>query len=83
MKSGYLTMDEKDVYPHVNNPYVPKAEKFKIHGEKTVEDEMGGKDVLGMDGGSDTWPNLKNPYIPSNGMAMSDSLKLLKSSERN
>ena len=83
MKSGYLAMDEKDVYPHVNNPYVPKAEKFKIHGEKTVEDEMGGSDVLGMDGGNDTWPNLKNPYIPSNGMAMSDSLKLLKSSERN
>ncbi len=79
MKSGYLTMDEKDVYPHVSNPYVPKAGDFKIHGEKTID---GDSDQLAHDGGNDTWPSLKNPYIPSNGMAMSDSLKLLKSSER-
>jgi len=79
MKDGYLTMDEKDVYPHVHNPYVPKAGDFKIHGEKTIDSES---DKLAQEGGNDTWPSLKNPYIPSNGMAMSDSLKLLKSSER-
>jgi hypothetical protein len=79
LKSGYLTMNDKDVYPNVSNPYVPKAGDFKIHGEKTID---GDSDQLAHDGGNDTWPSLKNPYIPSNGMAMSDSLKLLKSSER-
>lgn len=79
LKSGYLTDDDSDVYPNVKNPYVPKAGEFKIHGEKFIDNDT---DKLAHEGGNDTWPNLKNPYIPSNGMAMSDSLKLLKSSER-
>ena len=79
LKQGYLTHDGSDVYPNVRNPYVPKGGDYKIHGEKTIDDDS---DVLGQDDGPDTWDKLKNPYIPSNGMTLANSFKLLKGSER-
>ena len=68
----YTKMSGKDMFPDMSNPYAPKPGDFKIHGEKSIEDD----DDLGTKQG-DTWPNLKNPYIPDQGMTMQDSLKLL------
>jgi hypothetical protein len=68
----YTKMSGKDMYPDMANPYAPKPGDFKIHGEKSIEDD----DDLGTKQG-DTWPNLKNPYIPDHGMTMQDSLQHL------
>lgn len=52
-----------DVYPSLDNPYVPKPfGDYKIKGEKTID---GDSDHLGHSGGSNTWPALQNPYTPS------------------
>lgn len=68
----YTKMSGKDMYPDMANPYAPKPGEFKMHGEKSIEDD----DDLGTKQG-DTWPNLKNPYIPDHGMTMQDSLQHL------
>lgn len=49
-----------DVFPSLNNPYVPKGADYKIHGEKDIESDS---DQLAHVGGNDTWPNLQNPYV--------------------
>lgn len=48
-----------DIFPSLNNPYVPKAYgKFTMKGEKGVDQEHH------SDASSDTYPSLKNPYVP-------------------
>ena len=49
----------KDIYPSLDNPYVPKSEIPKIT-EKDAD-----TDPNGEDGGKDTWPSLENPYVPT------------------
>jgi hypothetical protein len=72
----YTGMSGKDMGDSLSNPYSPKPGDFKMHGEKSIEDDS---NELGMYQG-DTWPTLKNPYIPD-GMSLGDSAKLLNSSD--
>jgi hypothetical protein len=73
----YTSMTGKDMGDSLSNPYTPKPGDFKMHGEKSIEDDS---NELGMYQG-DTWPTLKNPYIPD-GMSLGDSAKLLNSSDK-
>jgi hypothetical protein len=70
-------MKGKDLFPNMENPYAPKAGEFKIHGEKSIDDD---KEYTKYSG-ADVFPSLKNPYLPADGMTMQDSLRHLKSSE--
>lgn len=73
----------KDVYPSLDNPYVPKP-----FGDYTMKGEQGvDKDTFGQHHGSwqsgDTWPALQNPYVPtaigaSGWKAKSDNLVIEK-----
>lgn len=47
-----------DVYPSLNNPYIPDAMEFTMKGEKGVDKD---DEDLGTNQGKDTWPNLQNP----------------------
>lgn len=50
-----------DVFPSLNNPYVPKPfGDYTMKGEKGVDKDKG--DLLS--GSKDTFPSLKNPYVP-------------------
>lgn len=60
--NSYGNLGGEDVYPSLNNPYVPQGGKFEIKGEKTVDDDS---DQLAHIGGNDTWPALQNPYVPA------------------
>ncbi len=51
-----------DQYPDLQNPYVPKAGVFTLHGEPGVDKNW--ESGLDMIGGGDTWPALQNPYVP-------------------
>ena len=56
---GWSNIGGEGVYPSLDNPYVPKAETPKIHGEKDVDADSG---QLAHWGNDETWPNLSNPY---------------------
>jgi hypothetical protein len=73
----FTDMKGKDLFPNMENPYAPKAGEFKMHGEKSIEDD---KEYTKYSG-ADVFPSLKNPYLPADGMTMQDSLRHLKSSE--
>jgi hypothetical protein len=49
-----------DTWPTLDNPYVPKADTFKMKEKSVVDDG----DELSQNQSNDTWPNLKNPYSP-------------------
>jgi hypothetical protein len=52
----------KDMYPDLENPYVPKAGEFTLHGEPGVDKNWDkGLDMYQTD---DTFPSLENPYVP-------------------
>lgn len=51
----------KEVFPSLNNPYVPKPfGDYTMKGEKGVDKDKGSY----TSGSKDTFPNLKNPYAP-------------------
>lgn len=58
-EEGWSNLGGEGVYPELDNPYVPKAEVPKIHGEKDVDSDS---EQLASWGDNDTWPNLSNPY---------------------
>lgn len=58
-EEGWSNIGGEGVYPSLDNPYVPKAETPKIHGEKDVDSDSG---QLAHWGSDETWPNLNNPY---------------------
>ncbi len=51
-----------EVFPGLDNPYVPKASDYTMNGEKGVDKDW--KSGEGSWQSSDTWPNLTNPYVP-------------------
>lgn len=52
-----------DVFPTLNNPYVPSPYgDYKIKGEKHVDADS---NLLANWGNDSTWPNLQNPYVPN------------------
>lgn len=60
MKNHALANSENDTWPSLNNPYILKADSFKMKEKSVVDDN----ENLGQDQSSDTWPNLENPYCP-------------------
>ena len=51
-----------DVFPALQNPYVPKPYgTYTMKGEKGVDKA---NDATGQWGSGDTWPDLQNPYVP-------------------
>jgi hypothetical protein len=58
--NGHSNIGGGDVYPSLNNPFVPKSGAYKMK-EKSVVDDAGNATWQS----NDTWPNLNNPYIPS------------------
>lgn len=51
-----------DVYPSLNNPYVPKKlGTYTMKGEPGVDQS---KDPSGQWSSNDTWPSLQNPVVP-------------------
>ena len=58
-EEGWSNLGGEGVYPELDNPYVPKAETPKIHGEKDIDADS---DQLAHWGSGETWPNLNNPY---------------------
>ena len=57
--NGWGNVGGDNVYPSLNNPYVPNAMEFTMKGEKGVDKES---EDLGTNQGKDTWPNLQNPF---------------------
>ena len=60
--NGWMSMGGDQVWPAVNNPYVPKAGDFKMKEPSAVNS---GDDDFSRFQSKDTWPNLQNPYVPS------------------
>ena len=56
---GWSNIGGEGIYPSLDNPYVPKSETPKIHGERDVDGDSG---QLAHWGSEETWPNLQNPY---------------------
>lgn len=56
---GWGNIGGENIYPSLDNPYVPKSLEPKISGEKDVDSDSG---QLAHWGDNDTWPNLQNPY---------------------
>ena len=61
-KHAWGNVGGKDVYPSVQNPYVPKAGDWTLKYEPGVDKT--GNDASGQWGSKDTWPALQNPYVP-------------------
>jgi hypothetical protein len=60
---AYGNLGGSDVFPSLQNPYVPTPfGDYKIKGEKHVDADSG---QLAHWGTSDTWPSLQNPYVPA------------------
>lgn len=54
--------NDKEVFPAINNPYVPKAPAvWKMKGEPNATDD--GDNDWSRYQSNDTWPNLNNPYV--------------------
>ena len=50
-----------DVFPSLNNPYIPKSfGNYTMKGEKGVDKEKGDFSA----DSKDTFPKLNNPYVP-------------------
>lgn len=61
-KNSWGNIGGEDVYPSLDNPYIPKPfGDYKIKGEKNIDNDT---DQLAHVGGEDTWPNMTNPYLP-------------------
>jgi len=59
---AYGNLGGSDVFPSLQNPYVPTPfGDYKIKGEKHVDADSG---QLAHWGSGDTWPALQNPYVP-------------------
>lgn len=52
-----------EVWPALNNPYVPKAGEYTMKGEPGVDKNHDAEGEAQWQSG-DTWPNLNNPYVP-------------------
>lgn len=64
--NGFGNWSDNDVWPSLDNKYVPNApDIYKI---KDVSQDDG----LGFNGGANTWPSLTNPIVPS---AMTPKMK--------
>ncbi len=61
-KHAWGNVGGKDVYPSVQNPYVPKAGDWTLKYEPGVDKTS--NDASGQWGSKDTWPALQNPYVP-------------------
>lgn len=49
----------KEVYPKLNNPYVPEAGIFRMQGAKSIDQD----DTFGNWKSEKTYPELSNPYV--------------------
>lgn len=58
---GNISTD-KDVWPSLDNPYVPKAGAWKMNEPNATD--SGDSDWSRFQS-KDTWPNLQNPYVPT------------------
>lgn len=55
--------NDEEVFPAINNPYVPKAPSvWKMKGEPNATDD--GDNDWSRYQSNDTWPNLNNPNVP-------------------
>lgn len=60
MQGAWTNTGGNEVWPSLDNPYVPKASDFTMKGEKGVDKD---EDAT-LDPHTDTWPALNNPYVP-------------------
>jgi hypothetical protein len=58
----WTSVGDSDVFPSLNNPYVPKSGDYTMSGEKGVDKDW--QNGEGTWQSNDTWPNLQNPYVP-------------------
>jgi len=57
--NGWSNLGGNDIWPSLDNPYVPKASDYKMKEKSVVDDG----DELAQNQSNDTWPNLNNPYV--------------------
>lgn len=65
--SGFGNHADGNVWPDLDNPYIPKPfGDYKMKEKSAVDD---GDNDFSRFQSNDTWPNLKNPYIPDSPMS--------------
>lgn len=61
MHQALSNIGGEEVWPSLNNPYIPSPLEFTMKGEKGADKD---NDDLGTNQSDDTWPNLSNPMHP-------------------